>query len=1251
MKRYLVTLVILLSAISGVYAQSVRPEVVFQSGFLSNVKVNFSFSPHGKYIAGLNEQMEYIIWDVKTGRQIKKINKDMIDLIPKFSYVPNYVFSDDETQMLHPDFPNGNYILFDIVANKNVHVFKPQRENQWFTDAQFSADGTKIMIVGQSQGADHVCELYVFSRTGKLLSVSSLELPSLDFGAADLLMKIFYRKAIKSLDLVAYLKHIVYDEARERIYISLLDGKVYWLGLNAQTKSYTKNDLRRFDGLGRYFSASQMSLYKKKLILKGELIANSPDSVTTLLRDTLYVIDMGSRRPEKKVVTEYLVLGRKYRSNAVNTLPITSDQNLSTYSSVKRNGLFNYELTVKDILTDNYVFSYKTGALHGFDTNIPYQGGVFNGGQLVAISPDHQLMAECSRDLLIHNLKSKEVMSYASLAKGQMKIGAPLYLDSTRVLIPKSYNDGFVLNVKDGTVDFLKRDIDDQDTLNNGYAAYFSYDNNAQIGIQNAAPSRFSGQFATTLLIPINKRGKKSSKSISTWDNRSLAKLETYVFDDQEPTSHLNTMEGYPKRFLVNHKLFSFEEAQPKVVELILKQKRDTFYAVNPVYLPRQKQIFAMAGTRTKPGNPDLQFITWDADGKMLKTVTHKREKSNLEYQTLVFEAVFSPDSTKLLFGLFDGTAGIYDLKLNKVTSIYEHGSYFEVKAAKIFVHTRIYAACFIDDKHFLTSGDDNRVLRWTVGKSTPDGVLNKKPVDLLSMSISPQKTHLLGVDYNKTLHFINLATGLTDLDFVTTNRESYTMVNNDGYYMTNKKSATDISFMYNGNAYGFSQFDLALNRPDQVMKSLGMADKEDLSYMHKAWERRVTDMGYKPALIGDLQNLEAPEIELSDVPELGLGTKAATLDFNLHTLNVKYPPLRLMINVNGVPLYGANGKVITKEPEKLVAKTKPVATVKKEAFRSGGLSGSYSVSRQQQAVPEKKKDGIPVSIPLSSGQNLIEVSVVNAMGTESLQQSLRVERSKSLKKPNLYLVAIGVGTYSNALRNLKYAAKDARDVVKLFKQNEAQYNAVFIDTLIDAKVTAANVLKMKTRLQNSDPDDLVVLYYAGHGLLDQKLNYYLSTPLTNFEKPELNSISYETLSGLLDGIPARNKLLLLDACYSGEVNKMTFSAGSADEQEKVFELHKQLFSDLRRSSGASEIGASGPAGESFEGKELENGVFTYFLKKGLGERLADIDKDGQVKVTELAEYLRKEVFNYTREFQQPTIRKQNIINDMVLWK
>ena len=273
--------------------------------------------------------------------------------------------------------------------------------------------------------------------------------------------------------------------------------------------------------------------------------------------------------------------------------------------------------------------------------------------------------------------------------------------------------------------------------------------------------------------------------------------------------------------------------------------------------------------------------------------------------------------------------------------------------------------------------------------------------------------------------------------------------------------------------------------------------------------------------------------------------------------------------------------------------------------------------------------------------------------------------------KPDLYVISVGVSEYAESAYNLRYAAKDANDIASLFETRKDQYGNVIIEKLTNRNATRANILKVKEILLQSKVDDEVIIFLAGHGLLDQNLDYYLATWDMNFGDPAENGLAYSDVEDLLNGIPARKKILMIDACHSGEIDKeemeILASASIQDQEIKfrgfparggsdhygltnVFDLMKELFVDLRRGTGAIVISSSGGGEFAYESPSWNNGVFTYAFVEGLKSGNADANKDGVILVSEIREYVFDRVQLLTTNLQHPTSRRDNLEFDFRVW-
>jgi uncharacterized caspase-like protein len=94
----------------------------------------------------------------------------------------------------------------------------------------------------------------------------------------------------------------------------------------------------------------------------------------------------------------------------------------------------------------------------------------------------------------------------------------------------------------------------------------------------------------------------------------------------------------------------------------------------------------------------------------------------------------------------------------------------------------------------------------------------------------------------------------------------------------------------------------------------------------------------------------------------------------------------------------------------------------------------------------------------------------------------------------------------------------------------------------------------------------------------------------------------------------------------------------------------QELFANVSKGSGAVVISAAAGNSYALESDEWRNGVFTFALLSGLRSKLADLNKNGAITVTELKDYVSKEVERLTKGAQKPTSRRENLEFDFRIW-
>lgn len=460
------------------------------------------------------------------------------------------------------------------------------------------------------------------------------------------------------------------------------------------------------------------------------------------------------------------------------------------------------------------------------------------------------------------------------------------------------------------------------------------------------------------------------------------------------------------------------------------------------------------------------------------------------------------------------------------------------------------------------------------------------------------------------------------------------------GQYTTSRKNSRAIAFRKGRKAYPFEQFDLQFQRPDLVIETLGKNRRgsvdsnanEALATAYKnAYEKRLKSLGYDETAF--TTDFSLPEVQMN---KLSATSSTKKIPITIKASDTKYPLSSVHIWVNDVPVFGKAGKDISKSKMKTYSET------------------SY--------------------IELSNGENKIQVSVFNSNRLESIRETYQVKYTGRQALPNKYIITLGSNTFSNdASMNLKYPEKDLEKFSATFEnKNKGGYGMVRKIDLSGSKFTLFEFEKLVGTLKNTKVDDEVFIFTATHGVLDNDFNYYLATYDMDFTNPKNGGLAYDKLEELLNEIPARKKIVFIDACHAGEIDdagleeveeiddisdgKVRFRSipGTSYQTMGVqnsFELMKSLFVDLRRGTGATVIAAAAGGEVAIEGDEWENGVFTYSLLKGLKEGLADTNNDGVVTVSELQFYLPIMVRRLTENRQQPTYRAENLSSDWQLWE
>nr|WP_239070137.1 caspase family protein [Amycolatopsis sp. SID8362] len=159
-----------------------------------------------------------------------------------------------------------------------------------------------------------------------------------------------------------------------------------------------------------------------------------------------------------------------------------------------------------------------------------------------------------------------------------------------------------------------------------------------------------------------------------------------------------------------------------------------------------------------------------------------------------------------------------------------------------------------------------------------------------------------------------------------------------------------------------------------------------------------------------------------------------------------------------------------------------------------------------------------------------------------------------------------------------------------------------------------------------AERDDLLLLYFSGHGVKDENGDLHLVATDTERDLLESTGIGAAFVRRLIDRSPARRVVLWLDCCYGG-----AFPPGATPKAASRVDVFDQLAG--RSGRGCAVMTASTHLGYAYETREgrapsgsPEPSVFTRVIAEGLRTGEADLGGDGLVDVAELYTYVHDRV-------------------------
>lgn len=598
--------------------------------------------------------------------------------------------------------------------------------------------------------------------------------------------------------------------------------------------------------------------------------------------------------------------------------------------------------------------------------------------------------------------------------------------------------------------------------------------------------------------------------------------------------------------------------------------------------------------------SPDGKYILSgdSATIKLWNAATGKLIRNFSGHSDWVLSVTFSPDGKQVLSGSRDRTLKLWDALTGELIKTYKEENYsfsnsinsvafspegkyilsgdtpklWETTTGKIikrYNRTHINSVAFSHDGKNFFSGSSCNVLILTetfTGEETK--IFSRHIGDVTSVAISTDDRYVLSGSSDGTTRLSDISTGKEIAQFISFTDGEWVVITPEGYFNASPNGAKHLNVRVGNNVYSIDNFYEKFFNPVYVASVLS---------------------GKKVEAVADIRKgvLTPPDVKIIS-PE-------PNTSFSTDTINITVSAKDTGGGIDEIRLYH-NGKAIGED------------------------------QRAVKIVPKGNETIKTYTVTLIDGANTFKATGFSKDRTEANTYELIVKLTAPQKDVSLYILVVGINKYKNPALNLNYAEPDAKGIVNFFKQKgKGLFKKVEYIEIYNEQATKETIISKLKQLQNTQPQDAVLIYLAGHGESVSDNWYFIPHELTYPEREEdvkTKGVSSNELSGHIKDIRAQKILVLIDACKSGAV-LIAF---------RGFEDRKAL-SQLSRATGVHVIAASTKDQFAAEVKDLGHGVFTYTLLEGLKGRAAGAGET--VTVRKLMGYVEEQLPEITRKYKQ----------------
>lgn len=270
----------------------------------------------------------------------------------------------------------------------------------------------------------------------------------------------------------------------------------------------------------------------------------------------------------------------------------------------------------------------------------------------------------------------------------------------------------------------------------------------------------------------------------------------------------------------------------------------------------------------------------------------------------------------------------------------------------------------------------------------------------------------------------------------------------------------------------------------------------------------------------------------------------------------------------------------------------------------------------------------------------VVEVEEEEDIAEEDVDEDIDIDIPSFKAKNDKTFVLIMGNEHYKRLAEVPFASNDAK-IFKEYCEKTLGIPNHNIEYLVDATLGEMRfgISSLASKLE-AFKDAKAIVYYAGHGIPDEKDKTAYLLPIDGFASDVESGYSLEKLYRTLSGVPSEQVLVFLDACFSGAKREGDMLASTRGVAIKVKE----------EAPPGNLLVFSASTGEETAicDKEHKHGVFTYYLLQCLRRNKGSID------LGSLSEYVTDKVRKRSVIINKGKIQTPTVIPSLTIgnsWK